>query len=618
MPGASGIEFLETVRAEQPDLPFILFTGKGSEEVASEAISRGVTDYLQKAGGAEQYAILENRIWNAVESDRAERAAERTRSQLAAIAEHSMDAIVTIDADSRVRFANPAVEELFGYAPEELEGKPLPSIMPDRYHASHLSAIDRYVDTEERTIGWSNVEFPAEHRDGREIPISISFGEFEQAGEKRFIGIMRDISDTATYGGQDPAFLEALVETIGVGVAAYDESGALLYVNDRFAKNLGTDKERLKGTPVWEINPNLDPERYDDYWASFEPGDTRTAGTTHAFEGTEIPVETVTTCACIAGTTYHFGTVRDISDDLAQAERFQAFVEQSNDVLTVLDESGIYQYQSPAAKRVLGYDPEELMGESAFAFIHPDDREDVFETFQDALADPDGGLVVEYRFKHADGSWIWLESRGLSRPEEADIGGLVVNSREVTERKEHERQIADLHDATREMMQASDENAVAEVVVDTAESVLGHPITAVWLADANRERLEAASSTETSGELIGDLPAYTEGNSLSWRAYAEGETISWTTSSPSRTRTTPTRRSGANSSSRWGSTACSTSAPANLPRSPTTTWRWRNCWERTPRWRSVAASASACSSARPTGWSSSTPSCATTCSTRSR
>ncbi|MBP1987206.1 PAS domain-containing response regulator [Halolamina salifodinae] len=316
MPRTTGIEFLETVRAEQPGLPFILFTGKGSEEVASEAISRGVTDYLQKARGTEHYAILANRIGNAVGSYRAERMVERTRSQFEAIAEHTLDAIVTIDADSRVRFANPAVEDLFGYAPDELEGEPLLAIMSERYHASHLSAIDRYVDTDERTIGWSNVEFPAKHRDGTEVPVSISFGEFEHDGEKRFIGIMREVSGTPQYGGQDPAFLEALVETIGVGVAAYDESGTLSYVNERFAENLGTDKEHLEGTAIWEINPVLDREQFDAYWASFEPGETRTAETTHSFEGTELPVEAVTTCADIAGPTYHFGTVRDISEDL--------------------------------------------------------------------------------------------------------------------------------------------------------------------------------------------------------------------------------------------------------------------------------------------------------------
>lgn len=117
MPGMDGIEFLKTVRQRGFDLPFILFTGKGSEEVAGEAISAGVTDYLQKNSHTEQYAVLANRVTNAVESYRREREAEEYHQQLEAITTHSLDAIVTVDIESRILFANPAVEDLFGYTP---------------------------------------------------------------------------------------------------------------------------------------------------------------------------------------------------------------------------------------------------------------------------------------------------------------------------------------------------------------------------------------------------------------------------------------------------------------------------------------------------------------------
>ena len=82
MPGQNGIEFLESVRTENPDLPFILYTGKGSEEVASEAISAGVTDYLQKETGSSQYAVLANRIKNAVSQFRTKRELERSQDLL--------------------------------------------------------------------------------------------------------------------------------------------------------------------------------------------------------------------------------------------------------------------------------------------------------------------------------------------------------------------------------------------------------------------------------------------------------------------------------------------------------------------------------------------------------
>lgn len=77
MPRQNGIEFLETVRGEFPDLPFILYTGKGSEEIAAEAISAGVSDYLQKESGTDQYSILSNRITNLVSQSRAEARVEQ-------------------------------------------------------------------------------------------------------------------------------------------------------------------------------------------------------------------------------------------------------------------------------------------------------------------------------------------------------------------------------------------------------------------------------------------------------------------------------------------------------------------------------------------------------------
>ena len=210
MPGQNGIDFLQTVREEYPDLPFILYTGKGSEEVASDAISAGVTDYLQKEVGTDQYAILANRVVNAVERYRAEREAEHTRSQLQTIAANSADAIVIIDSDSQIHFANQAVDEHFGYTPSELQGNPLTRIMPERHRERHLTTITNYLTTGERTVNWSNVEFSGLHRDGTEIPLSISFGEYEQDEEQRFIGIMRDMTERKEQTRQ----LETLISNL--------------------------------------------------------------------------------------------------------------------------------------------------------------------------------------------------------------------------------------------------------------------------------------------------------------------------------------------------------------------------------------------------------------------
>jgi DNA-binding NtrC family response regulator len=81
------VDFLRSVRERSARLPFILYTGKGSEEVASEAISQGVTDYLQKKHTGQQYDLLANRIRNAVSRSRAERHLEEREEMLAGLHE---------------------------------------------------------------------------------------------------------------------------------------------------------------------------------------------------------------------------------------------------------------------------------------------------------------------------------------------------------------------------------------------------------------------------------------------------------------------------------------------------------------------------------------------------
>ncbi|MFB6157499.1 MAG: response regulator [Haloferacaceae archaeon] len=123
MPGTNGLELLEAVREEHPDLPFVLFTGKGSEEVAGEAISAGVTDYIQKEGGTDQYALLANRIGNAVAARRSERAARRRRHRLEQILKTVPTCVVQFDYEGRVVFANDRAEEVLGLEPDAVVGR---------------------------------------------------------------------------------------------------------------------------------------------------------------------------------------------------------------------------------------------------------------------------------------------------------------------------------------------------------------------------------------------------------------------------------------------------------------------------------------------------------------
>lgn len=122
MPEMNGLDFLGQVRTEFDDIPFILFTAKGSEEIASKAISMGVTDYLQKEMGTAQYSVLANRLTNAVEQHRAQQALERSEEKFSKMVMNSTDFISIVSENGQFEYVSPSSEKIIGYDNEEMIG----------------------------------------------------------------------------------------------------------------------------------------------------------------------------------------------------------------------------------------------------------------------------------------------------------------------------------------------------------------------------------------------------------------------------------------------------------------------------------------------------------------
>ena len=129
-------------------------------------------------------------------------------------------------------------------------------------------------------------------------------------------------------------------------------------------------------------------------------------------------------------------------DEIARVkDRFQAYIENASDVITVVDESGEIRFDSPSIERVLGYEPGSRVGTSAFDYIHPDDVDAVAETFEATVGgEADSTSRLEYRVRAADGDWVWVETAGAAR-RDPSLEGYVVTTRDVSERKEREQHL---------------------------------------------------------------------------------------------------------------------------------------------------------------------------------
>jgi ammonium transporter, Amt family len=143
-------------------------------------------------------------------------------------------------------------------------------------------------------------------------------------------------------------------------------------------------------------------------------------------------------------TVFYTGTFRDITRRkeaeealLRSEEYYRRLIENASDLITIVDRQGIVSYQSPSIQRILGYDPEQIIGQSLFVLIHPDEYEFMVSALSRMLHQPDGvpGSLVEFRMLNQGGLWHSMQTVGTNLVNEPTIGGIVLNIRDVTVQK---------------------------------------------------------------------------------------------------------------------------------------------------------------------------------------
>ena len=125
----------------------------------------------------------------------------------------------------------------------------------------------------------------------------------------------------------------------------------------------------------------------------------------------------------------------------ASEERFRSLVQHASDLVSIVDAEGVIRYVSPSHETILGHAPEKLLGQSALALIHGDDAPSAQAALAEVFQRPGRPVTVEYRFRHADGRWLYVESKARNLLGDSAVRGVVVNSRDVTERVRHEQEL---------------------------------------------------------------------------------------------------------------------------------------------------------------------------------
>jgi PAS domain S-box-containing protein len=505
MPGTNGIELLKTVRERHPTLPFILFTGKGSEAVASDAISAGVTDYLQKCSGMEQFELLANRITNAVEQTRARRRAKEQHRINTVIREINQ---ALVHATSRERI-NQRVCEIFAeadpyqfawigvVAPETDRIVPQASAGADDGYLEEITvtadhsptgqgpggtavredrvAVSQNVREDEEFVPWreqalergflSVAAIPLSY-DDRQYGVLIVYADRLDAFDESERSLLAELGDTIAHAYhrldiqsqfEDQyrgLFAEAPV--MFVFTREVDGKPIIEDCNVRFAETLGYTREALCGRPLAELYTEesaaelLDGGGYDRALLGEFEQEQRELVTR---EGDHVTVLLRASPrrnrdGDIVGTHALFVDITDqtrLETLEALRERMEFALEATDSILFETDLQTRRETRHGPFERLYGIEPDRAMTSEEFyaRCVHPDDRERLREMQRtESLEDGSGILECEFRTHPGRGSERWIRMEAyVSSDPDGTPRRLIGLDTDVTARKEREQDL---------------------------------------------------------------------------------------------------------------------------------------------------------------------------------
>jgi diguanylate cyclase (GGDEF)-like protein/PAS domain S-box-containing protein len=380
----------------------------------------------------------------------------KSEARYRTIMDAAFDAIVTITPEGTVHWFNRGAERIFGYRAQEVIGQPVTLLMPERYRERCLGGLQRYLQTDEARAVGGTTELVGLHKDGSEFAMEMSLGETRGYGERLFTGMIRDTTERRRT---EDALREArdrfrsIFDHAPIGVALVSLEGRYLQVNSSLCEILGYSKQELQGLTWQEITHPDDLAVSSAYarrivegefpryhlekrflhsdghtmWASLSVSLLRDAG--------DEPLSFVSQIQDVTER-------KEVEQVIVESEeRFRSLVQYSSDIITILEADGTVRYTSPAVEKVMGYKPEVQNGTNAFESVHPDDRDRALDTFAEVLKRPGLHPPLEFRWPHKDGSWRYLEHIINNLLDDPAVRGVVINSRDVTERNAMEGQL---------------------------------------------------------------------------------------------------------------------------------------------------------------------------------
>jgi PAS domain S-box-containing protein len=419
--------------------------------------------------------------------------------------------------DNPLVYVNDGFVEQTGYSREDAVGRNCRFLQNDDKDQPALTDLREAIAADEDIT----VELRNYRKNGERFRNRLSVTPiFNEAGELvNHVGIQQDV--TAVRESQrelraERERFELLMESIDeYAFLTVDEEGLIRTWNDSATNLFGYDETAALGMPIRNLHPTAEREAgrpgrllqqarhageaSDDGWRVRADGSEFYADIRYA------PLRDDN------GDIDGYGLiVNDRTEQRRQQRRTERFVEESEDVVTIVDPDGTVTYASGSTERVFGYDPNSLVGENFFDYLHPSGREQAMETFFSCVDDSQSA-TTECRLRSPDGDWFNTETQYRNMLDDDAIEGILVYLRDVTEKKERTRRFESIFNQTFQFTGLLEPDGTIIEVNDTAlnfggferTDIVGTPFfEAPWwthseaVYDNVREAIERAASGE--------------------------------------------------------------------------------------------------------------------------
>ncbi|MCQ8894201.1 MAG: PAS domain S-box protein [Methanolinea sp.] len=423
MPSMTGLDLLNALRSRGDKIPFVIFTGKGREEVVIEALNAGADFYIQKGGDPRsQFVELAHKVRQAITRRRAEQAVIESRKRLSDIIDFLPDATFAIDRDGRVITWNRGMEEMTGTSALQVLGKGNFSHGLAFYGEPRPMLVDLVISPDEE---FEREKYLYTNRDGTALTGEIvTVGKnghvhhywgkasrlIDESGE--VVGAIESIRDiTERVKAEEQAQVMAQVlDNAPVSVIIHDLEGKFLYANQKTFDLHGFTREEFMARTMRDVDTPESAALIDQRMQDLrETGEASFTVSHFRKDGSTIPLHVYVKLTRFMNQPVVLSIATDLTEHLKKEralqeseEKFRRIVETSHEGIWAMDENFRTTYVNPRMAELLGYTPVEMQGRPIYAFMAREELSDTWSNLRERMT----GVPGEYerKFIHRDGS----------------------------------------------------------------------------------------------------------------------------------------------------------------------------------------------------------------------